>query len=347
MRIAINVSPLSGSHQNRGVGSYTKHLLWFLKKIPDLEVVEITCQTTPKNVDLFHVPFFDFFRHSLPIIKSVPTVVTIHDVTPLIFPNHYPQGIKGMINLSLQRLALLNINGVITDSNYSKLDIVKQLNIPEQKIFPIHLAPDEIFQVINEKQTLTDVSKKYNLPKSFAIYVGDVNWNKNLVNIAKACIKEDLNLVCVGESFVNRQNLNHPEMKSFSEFISIIDKNEHFYLLGYVPNNELVALLNQAVLLIFPSFYEGFGLPILEAQACGLPVLTSNISSPPEISGAGALFVDPYNLNEIALGIRTIIYNRQKVNLLKTSGFENVKNFSWEKVALQTLDTYKKILEKK
>lgn len=341
MKIAFDTTPLHSGHKTRGIGSYTYNLLNELKKSSAIEVVEFKSIKQVHDVDLVHYPYFDLFFHSLPIKKKFPTVVTIHDVTPLIFPKHYPRGLKGLINFKLQKYALKNVDAVITDSYSSKKDIEKYLGVKSTKIFPIHLAIDSEYRVI-PGQELRGTRDKYNLLDQFAIYVGNVNWNKNIVGIYKACKQVGMNLVLVGSAFEHNKDLDHLEMSSYKEFLELSKNDSSVIKIGYVEKKELVEILNLASMLLLPSYYEGFGLPILEAQACGVPVITSNISSMPEVSGKGALLVDPYSVEEIVLAINRLQVTSYREQLIK-HGFENIKRFSWEKTAHETLEIYRKV----
>lgn len=344
MKIGFCSAAFKGGHKLRGIGYYAAHLVEELRKLPDVEVVEFGLGEKIPEVALVHYPFFDLFQKTLPLSKIHPTVVTIHDVTPLAFPEHYPPGLRGVIKNKIQRHSLRNVSAVITDSEYSKKDISKYLNIDTKKIFPIYLAPADHFKVISDKTKLEKVKEKYNLVDNFVVYVGSVNWNKNLLNLTRACIDAGIDLFLIGKDFEKKKDLNHPELKSFKRFLDEYSKNRLIHILGYVEDEDLVGVLNLAMVLLLPSYYEGFGLPILEAQACGLPVITSQTSSMPEIAGEGALLVDPENSDEITTYIQKILRDKDLREKLVKKGFENVKKFSWEKTAKETLDIYEQIL---
>lgn len=344
MKVAFNISPLNSGHKTRGIGSYTFNLLSKLKKQEDIFIQEFTEFNEIKDTDIVHIPYFDLFQHTLPLKKKFPTVVTIHDVTPLVFPTHYPKGLRGTTNLLFQKIALKNVSRVITDSQSSKKDIAKYLNVNLEKIDVIYLAPSEDFKIINDKNKLNIVAKKYNLPKKFALYTGNVNWNKNLLNLTAACKTADIDLVTVGSGFEKKDNLNHPELSSYKQFLAKYENDPNVKILGYVDSNDLVSVMNLAAVVLLPSFYEGFGLPILESQACGTPIVTSNISSMPEVAGDGAVLVNPYSVEEIAKAIEKITINDERLKMQKL-GFVNIKKFSWEKCAKKTVEVYKKVLK--
>lgn len=348
MKVGIDISKLHAWNKKRGIGFYTRYLVDSLKKYTETEVILIEDGGQKRAVDILHYPFFDLFRHTLPLIKRIPTVVTIHDVTPLIFPRHYPLGFKGAFNFYLQKLSLKNINAVITDSRSSKKGIVEYLGVDEKKIFPVYLAPAERFKKIENKDLFKKNKSKYKLPNRFVLYIGNVNWNKNLINMAQACEELGVNLVLVGSGFeATGKNLNHPELASYQQFLKHFSSLPNIHILGFIPDDDLAVILNLSESLLLPSFYEGFGLPILEAQACGVPVITGNTSSMPEVAGEGALLVDPENVENIKAAISGLLKQDNLRNNLIRKGFENVKKFSWEKVARETLDVYQKVLGRK
>lgn len=342
MKIAIDVSPLNNGHKNRGVGAYTINLLNELKKIPELQIQEFNSLAEVKNADVIHYPYFDLFKHSLILHKTIPTVVTVHDVIPLAYPRAYPAGIKGRINYFWQKRALKKVTAVVTDSKASREDIIKYLGVSEEKIFPILLAPSGDFHKIKNINELEKIRNKYNLPKKFVLFVGNVNWNKNLLNIVEASIRANVDLVLIGKSFEEKDNLDHPEMFSFKSFLKIYSDNRKIHIFGFMNDEALRAVMNIADILLLPSFAEGFGLPILEAQICGTPVITSNISSMPEVAGKGALMVDPYSVEDIYRAINKINNNQEIKKNLIGDGFKNVKKFTWGKTAKETLLVYQK-----
>lgn len=346
MTIGFNTLPLSSAHQSRGIGYYTRNLLQSLSKIPNLKVQEFAEKSELSQVDLVHYPMFDLFQRSLPIFKKFPTVVTIHDVIPIIFPKYYPTGVRGKINFLIQSLSLKGVRAVVTVSKSAKADIVKYLKIPEEKIYVVYEAPSANFVPTENPSKKVEVIKKYLLPENFVIYVGNVNWNKNLVNMTKACLTAGVHLVLMGKSFESTTDINHPEQKSYKEFLSI-SHNPLIHILGFVPDEDISTIMSLAKACLLPSYYEGFGLTILEAQACGVAAVTSNTSSMPEVAGSGAIFVNPENYLSISDAVRRIIYDRNLRLDLVQKGFENVKRYSWDKTAQETVAVYSEILNKK
>ena len=356
MKVAIDVSPLKNANRYRGVGIYTQQLV---KSLQSLNISNFSCQliedkTMVKDSDLIHYPFFDLFFLTLPLKKPKPTVVTIHDVIPLIFPEHYPAGIRGSLKFQTQKFSLKGVKAVITDSENSRKDIFKYLNYPKNKIYVVPLAPGKEFRPITNHQSLTTIKHKYQLPETFVLYVGDVNYNKNIIGFIKAFKKlntsdgdrpslrghdsSEVRLVLIGKAFTDE---NLKETKEIIRLINSLKLSKKVIRLGWVPDKDLVVLYNLASVYCQPSFYEGFGLPVLEAMACGCPVVAAKTSSLPEICGSAAIMVDPYNLDDMIKGLKKALVKQKE---LRDKGFQQVKKFSWRKTAQQTYEIYQKVV---
>lgn len=344
MKVAFCSLPLKTGHKTRGIGAYTRNLLEALRKIDGVEIFEFGDLSEVRNADIVHYPFFDLFQNNLSSQKKIPIVVTIHDVIPLVYSQAYPPGIKGWWNNYLQKKSLRDVAAVITDSQASRKDIIKYLGVPAGKIYPVYLAPAGHFHKINDRNTLEEIAKKYNLPLKFALYTGNVNYNKNLLNLSEAALKAGIDLVLIGKSFEEKEGLNHPELKSFKNFLNQYATNPKIHILGFVPDGELVAITNLATMLILPSLAEGFGMPILEAQLCEVPVITSNVSSMPEVAGRGALLINPLSVEDIFRAIVQLKENKIVRDALIKEGLSNINRFSWKSTADETLKVYEKIL---
>lgn len=355
MKIAINTSPLQTAHKYRGIGYYVNYLLDAFEKDSSLEIIRFNTQSQLKDVDCVHYPWFDFFFHTLPLKKRFPTVITIHDVIPLIFNKHYPIGIKSRINYFLQMIALKSCKHIITDSRSSKKDIVKYLKINEEKITAIPLAVDENFKVLSDIELLR-FKMKYKLPDKFLLYVGDANWVKNLPFLIEGFRKliqskslENLKLILVGGVFLkNVENIDHPELESLKRLNKIIKdyKLEGKILkVGNIGNDELVAYYNLATLYIQPSVYEGFGLPVLQALSCGTPVVSSRGGSLPEVGGEACAYFDPTDLNQFVSITQELLENAPLLNKLSVLGLKQASKFSWAKTAFLTKMVYEKAVK--
>ena len=333
IRVGFVTSPLTSGHAVRGVGMYVKHLLPQLKKQAynrGIEIIEINNpqDVTNLRLDMIHYPFFDLFWHSLPIVKPVKTIVTIHDVIPLEFPEHYPPGLRGSFNLQLQRLALAGVDQVIVDSYASLKAVHNCLQVPHQKLKLVYLAAGEKFRQIKDQKLLAKVKQKYSFPEKFVLYVGDVNWNKNIPGLIKACAEIKYSLVIVGKQAkeLNDLDLTHPELQHLQgvDWQGVIR-------LGFVPEEDLVVIYNLAKVYCQPSFAEGFGIPVLEALACRTPVACSRTHSLPEIAGSAVTYFDPHDIKGMAKAILSAKY---------ISGINQVAKFSWERTADETLAVY-------
>lgn len=354
MKIAINTKPLYSGHKSRGTGYYVRNLVDYLKNKEDIEIFEFTNLSEVKNVDLIHFPWFDFYFRTLPIRRPAPTVVTIHDVIPLIFPAQYPVGIKGKANFFLQKLALKSVKCIITDSVVSKRDIQKYLKVEEGKIVVVPLAVDLKFKVL-KKTDLVKIQRKYNLPEIFLMFTGDANWTKNLpflVDSFKKLIQipefKDVKLVLVGGVFLkNVENINHPELESLKKLNRLIHEyqlEDRIIRPGHVDDSELVALYNLAAVYVQPSLYEGFGLPVLQAFACGTPVVSSSAGSLPEVGGSAAVYFDPANSNQLVHLLAEVLRDKSLQQKLSKLGQKQIDKFSWEKTATKTVEAYGKAI---
>ncbi|MDO8638369.1 MAG: glycosyltransferase family 1 protein [Candidatus Daviesbacteria bacterium] len=354
MKIAINVHPLKSGHKDRGIGYYTSNLIENLKKNPDFEIQEFTNPAEIKNADIVHYPWFDFFFHTLPLRKKFKTVVTIHDVIPLLFPAHQPVGLKGKYNFLLQKIALKNCKNIITDSNVSKNDIAKVLKISKEKISVVHLAANENFKLLSDTKILF-AKRKYNLPDRFLLYVGDANWVKNLpflIRGFKDLIQDlgfsNVKLVLAGAVFLKKvEKIEHPELKSLKEVNQLIadfDLEKHIIRPGNLVLDDLVSFYNLATVYIQPSLYEGFGLTLLEAFACGTPVISSNKGSLSEIGGDAAVYFNPTNRSQFVAILKEILQNKSIQNKLSKLGLDRAQKFSWNKVIDETIGVYSKVL---
>lgn len=349
MKIAIDVSPLKNDNKVRGVGFYLEHLKNSLVKyFPENEYVFFERgESLPEKIDLVHFPYFEPFFLALPIYKKYKTVVTVHDLTPLVFPDNFPKGFKGQLKWQMQKFSLKKAKGIITDSQCSKNDIVKLVGVKEDLVDVVYLASGEEFKRLKtEDLRLKTVREKFSLPENFALYVGDVTWNKNLPRLIDAIKTTDIPLVMIGKSLVNENyNKDNPWNHDLNRIGELTKNDSQITKLGFVETKDLVSIYNIATAFVMPSLYEGFGLPILEAMACGCPVITTKEGSLKEVAGNAAQFVDGYDLNSIAQGIKNVFESKTLQNDLREKGFANVEKYSWKITAQKTISAYKKAIE--
>lgn len=342
MKVALDISPTITGHKVRGIGSYTQKLASELKKGEhNLEIEFFTNPSSPPPADVVHYPYFDLFFHTLPTSKKGSRVVTIHDVIPLVFPQHFPVGIKGFVNLFLQKRALKNTDFVICDSETSKKDIADKLSYPEEKIKVIYLAPGENFKKERDVKKLQKVAKKFSLPEEFALYVGDVNWNKNLEGIIRSVKIAKVDIVMIGAGL---SDSSIPETQTINKLIKKLDIDKRIHRLGFVSEEELISIYNLAAVTIQPSFYEGFGLSVLESMACGTPVVCSEVASLAEIAGTVAVFCDPIDPEDISKKTNKVLnLSTKEKQKLSVDCIKHAATFNWQKVARQTIEVYKSL----
>jgi glycosyltransferase involved in cell wall biosynthesis len=352
MNIALDITPLSDnrllSHRVRGTGFYLQNLKNSLVEFfPDNKYQFFKKgDRLDEATDLVHYPYFEPFFLTLPLNKSHKTIVTVHDLTPLVFPKQFPSGIKGNIKWQIQKLNLQRVDRIITDSNCSKEDIAKFAGVKKDKIDVVYLAAGKEFTSIKNKELSIKTKDKYKLPEKFVLYVGDVTWNKNLPRLIKAVGKINVPLVMVGKSLLEAEfDKTNPWNQDLVKTQELIAQNPDIHALGFVPTEDLVALYNLATAFVMPSLYEGFGLPILEAMASGCPVITSRAGSLLEVAGDAAFFVDAEDIDSIADGINEVFENTNQQTDLSERGLVQAKKFSWKKTAADTLKAYRQVIK--
>lgn len=362
LSVAINSASLSGGHAVRGIGFYTKSLISSLETI-GVSVTPLDFQLVEKSkllqYDILHYPHFDLFFPTLETYGHPKVVVTIHDVIPLLYPKHYPPGVKGRISFMKQRKALQSVAAIITDSETSKKDIVRFLKVRPDKVFSIHLAPGQSTQQKVTSDERIRVRKRFKLPKRFVLYVGDVNYNKNISTLATACKIADIQLVIVGKQAAEVDSIavmqsvkgprdwmryvmgsEHPEQKHYAKLRKLF-KKKYIHRLGYVETSDLRALYQLATVYCQPSLYEGFGLPVLEAMSAGTPVVASRTQALVEVGGDACLYADPLNPQDFAAKILEIANDETVAKRLTNAGKKHAQTFSWEEAGRRTLEVYK------
>ncbi len=347
MHVALDVTALKTGHKNRGIGIYTDLLIKSLKQYKDNFSYSffVRGQSIPKNVDLVHYPYFEPFFYSLPLVKSAPTIVTVHDLIPIVFKDHFPSGMKGSVIWQLQRVSLRGARAIIADSEWSRRDVVRITGVPSDRVFVTHLAPKDVFTKRPSAKALRNITAKYHVSQSFVLYVGDVNWNKNIPGLLRAfhtiqVRRPEMQLVLVGSAFLES---GIPEMQEINNIIRENGLQRAIVKTGHVRDTDLAALYASASVCVQPSFAEGFGLPILEAMASGCPVVCAKRTSLTEISGP-AILVNPDEVNDIARGILQVLeFSEEKRAKLRDEGERWAKTFTWRRVAHQTAKIYESV----
>jgi glycosyltransferase involved in cell wall biosynthesis len=297
------------------------------------EQIRIPLALKREGVTLFHAP-----HYVLPRLVSCRSVVTIHDCIHLMFPQYLP-------NPLALRYARASITGaarratrVLTVSESSKRDILRFVDITPDKIDVIYNAYDERFSVAPREEDIERVRERYQLQGPFVLYVGNVKPHKNLDRLIDAfdLVRrrglDELKLVLIGDDISRyaslRRAVHHHHLHKYVRF------------LGYMPEETLAAMYRLASVFVFPSLYEGFGLPPLEAMASGTPVVTSNVSSLPEVAGDAAVLVDPLDPGAIAEGIHRVLSDESLRRDLQTRGLARARQFSWDQSVRRVRQIY-------
>jgi glycosyltransferase involved in cell wall biosynthesis len=286
------------------------------------------------GVDVFWLPNLNFTAFS-PDCKKI---ITIHDLSYKKFPHFFSLKRKTWHTFIQPAKLLKKCSRIIAISQNTKQDIVDTYNIEEEKIHIIYSGIDHnTYKILDTNlPNFAKIRNKYNLPAKFIFYLGTLEPRKNIEGIIEAfnLLKKDrqfsdLNLVIAGEKGWNYKRIfNLAKESSFKK---------HIRFIGYIQSRDKTYLYNLCELFIFPSFYEGFGLPVLEAQACGKPVIAGLNSSFPEILGDSAILINPENINEIKIAMEHILTNSQLKEKLIAKGIDNAKKYSWSNCAQETL----------
>ncbi len=344
-RIALIVPTLIG-HKYRGTGVYTQNLFQELKKLSNIQVDLVTFKNNLKEFDLVHYPFFDPFFLTYPLFKTKPTVITIHDLIPLKFPQHFPRGILGEVKWQIQKLSVKSSSAIITDSNASNNDIEKIIGYKKTSVYTIPLGVSSDFSIIKSDDFKLKTKNKYSLPDHFILNVGDVNYNKNSEGLITAFNLiadkfKHLDLVLIGKGFIDPSS----QLINLKSLINNFGLEDRIHRLANVSPVDLVAIYNLADIYIQPSFAEGFGLPILEAMSCGCPVIASNIDSHMEILGDAALTFNPNNIQDIVIAVEKLLTSDQLNKKFIVSGLIQAKKYTWKTTAQRTFDVYQRLIK--
>jgi len=353
MKIGIDVQSTLG--RKTGIGVYTHNLLQALRRVaPQHEYVELSWGRTrelrthqrlwwqqvelPRRarsaaVEVLHVTGFD-----APWWRPCPTLLTVHDLIGLLFPGNFPLVSRFYWSYWLPRTVRW-ADQIIADSEHTKRDLIRLLNIPPERIKVVYPGVDKVFQPIEEQAALEALRHKYSLPPDIILYVGTLEPRKGLdiLIIAYSVLVADIphHLVIAGKKGWYTESL-------FCQ-VEALGLRERVHFIGYVADEDLPGLYNLANLFVYPSRYEGFGLPPLEAMACGVPVVCSNAASLPEVIGDAALLVPPDNVEALVVAIHKVLNDKNLRAEMRTKGLEQAKKFTWEETARRTVEIYEKM----
>jgi glycosyltransferase involved in cell wall biosynthesis len=288
------------------------------------------------RADLYHSAYF--LMPYAPRPRGIPALLTVYDLIPLLVPQQSTLRARLLARWA-NRLALRTSQRVIAISDATRLDYLAQFRLPEEKIQAIPLAADPAF-VEQPGERVAAMRARYGLPERYVLYVGSNKPHKNLGRLIEVWARlqpRPMPLVIAGA-----WDARYPEPRQRAVALGL--ENEVRWL-GPVPEPELPPLYGGAFLFVFPSLYEGFGLPVLEAMACGTPVVCSNSSSLPEVAGAAALLVDPMSTEALAGTVRLALEDESLRQEMSEKGLKQAQRFSWLQTAQRTLEVYRNGLD--
>jgi alpha-1,3-rhamnosyl/mannosyltransferase len=285
----------------------------------------------------------------MPYLPGVPTVLTVYDLIPLLMPEQ-SSGRARLLARWANALALRTAHRVIAISAATRADYIRYMAAPAEKIVVVPLAAESAFapaaggeQGAGIGSQASGISRKYNLPERYVLYLGSNKPHKNLVRLVEAWGIADRRLQVAGCGLViaGMWDASYPEAKQRA---AELDQSQKIHFLGSVAEADLSALYGGAKLFVFPSLYEGFGLPVLEAMACGTPVICSNVSSLPEVAGDAAIQVDPLDVDALAAAIGRVLGDEALRARMRQQGLQQATRFTWEQTAQRTLALYRQVI---
>ncbi len=316
--------------QTRNITEGNKSNFWDEVNIPTILM--------DRDIELYHVPQNGV---GLPKDKHCPFVITLHDVIPYKMPETCGETFLRIFNEEMPSI-VSRCDGIITVSQFSKEDIAMAFNFPKEKIFVTHLAAEDIYHPLDKKECLDLIKSRYGIDGDYILYVGGFSPRKNIVGLIEAFsklktkYKKDINLVIAG-----KQGKSYPIYKKSAQDLGV---EGSVIFPGFIDVDHLPQLYNASKLLAYPSFYEGFGLQPVEAMACGVPVITSNVTSIPEVLGDSAVFINPNDVDELCNSMYEVLSSEELAESLILKGLVRSSELSWYKTAKNTLLAYSKII---
>ncbi len=324
-----------------------------LQSSQNLKVVEVKGKTyidweqiaLPKAIEQENIDLMHFTSNTASVNIKCPFILTLHDIIYLekFFSKGSLYQVAGHFyrRWNVPKIAP-KAEYVLTVSEFEKLQIQKSLGIKYTQLKAIYNAYNQNFRMIEDEEALEQVRKKYNLPCDFIFFLGNKAPKKNMKRVLEAYAAYiDPNLTPL--NLVIAESSENDIMQLLTE-INRKDIFEKIILTGYVQHSELPYIYNLATLFLYPSLRESFGIPIIEAMACGTPVITSNTSAMPEVADDAAMLVNPFDVEAITQAIRKVLENQKLYNHLKYSGLNRAMAFSWENTAQKTINLYNDIL---
>jgi len=275
--------------------------------------------------DVFFSP-----THYLPIFAPIKSVISILDISYIRFPELFQKSDLNQL-IKWTRYSVGKAKGIFTISKSSKDDIIKEYGASGDKIAVTYPGIKTVLSSKYKVLSMSELGKKYGIKEDYILFVGTLQPRKNIVRLIEAFskLKDDIKLIIIGKKgWLYEEILGAPKKYKIESRVKFLD---------FVPDEDLPSFYKNALCFVLPSLYEGFGLPVLEAMKYGCPVVASNISSLPEAAGDAALYVDPLNVEDIKKNLELIINNPELRKDLVEKGYKQVKKFSWEKTARETL----------
>ena len=368
MRIAVYAKVLSETEPT-GIGVYVRNILRALARVdPDNEYVLYSNEPIRQKIDApnFHEKIlrfprfwsylrlpFEFIGHrydllfvpkeQVPPFLRPPTVVVVYDLMGLLFPDRIALSGKVHFHIAV-RYAIPAADAVIAISEQTKRSIVERCKVEPERITVTPLGYDrEVFRPRNDPDLAAAVRARHGIDGPYFINTSSVIWyRKNLVRLLQAFARlredpqhRDIRLVITGKRGEAWEEI-HSERRA-------LGLERHVLFTGYVPADDMPVLLSGALALVFPSLDEGFGLPLVEAMACGCPVVSSNVSAMPEVVGEAGLLVDPLDVEALREAMRSVAADPQLRERLRALGLERAQQFSWEAAARRTLGVFQRL----
>ncbi len=305
--------------------------IWHRARLP------IPIELMTGRIDLLHAT--DFVLP--PTLPTTKTLLTVHDLSFVRVPETASPSLKAYLDRVVPR-SVKNANHILADSKATKNDLIEIYHTPADKITVLLSGVDERFKPIENQDFLNNVRQKYGLTElDYVLSVGTVQPRKNYSRIILALKQLHNQGIHIHYAIAGGKGWLEDEMYQTIKETSL---EEYVHLLGFVDDQDLPALYSASSCLVITSLYEGFGLPILESMACGTPVITSNLSSLPEVAGEAGILIDPYNVDELVKNLKTILQNTAYKDQLTQAGYEQVKKFTWEKSAQHLKSVYENLL---
>ena len=345
----ILLGPQPTSHAENSPLPYQVHpVAGFARRTENIEKVfweQLACPAAARatKADLLHVPYF-----APPLVPRTPTVVTIQDIISLRLPAYRPTG-KVQMYMNLVARAAHRASMVITISQHARQDIIDVLHIPSERIRVIYQAVGEEYQPVTKQEQIKAARKQYGLGERYIFYIGGLDQRKNVPQLVRAFAHLQAQ---IGDPHLQLFISGNPDKQKGPLFPDPRPVAADLGMSGqiiyrFVEEEDKPAIYSGASLFVFPSIYEGFGLPPLEAMACGTPVVCSNRTSLPEVVGDAAISVDPNDTHALVGAIRRVLTDEALHTDLRARSLERAKQFSWRKTAQETVAVYEEILGRK